>query len=296
MRPQSHSFRRESWLALALALAACGTTDPEVVEAPLARIWQSSGTGAREVSLRLVPGGETALVEADLTARTCRSRSGSWSRANGRLALSLSGGGASMPAEERAFTYRVYADSLVLDGTDGTTTYRPATRMPTCVEYGFGTWTGTLSAAVDGVDRDFGDVSVRAAVGSGVLEITSASRPCPTCEPEQVELLLVLDASPGALTEGSYTVQNVPGADRTFYALHDTHPGDTTFPGFDTSRLSPPGTFVLTSVAVDRVVGTFSFRANPVSDGLNAPDGRTTVLVTDGRVDLEYREATPGGD
>ena len=95
-----------------------------------------------------------------------------------------------------------------------------------------------------------------------------------------------MNTTPGPLTPGTYPVQP-DGV--SFFALIDPFPDDATFPGFNTERLLPPGEFVLTTVAEDRIVGTFEFRANEISEGQSAPDGRRFVLVTNGVVDLELR-------
>ena len=100
---------------------------------------------------------------------------------------------------------------------------------------------------------------------------------------------LQIDGSPGPLEPGSFTVQNVPGASDTFYGLYHPDPTSVTFSGFDTTRLSPPGAFTLTSIAPERVVGSFQFRANPRVEGEIGPSGATFADITSGRVDLTYR-------
>jgi hypothetical protein len=84
-------------------------------------------------------------------------------------------------------------------------------------------------------------------------------------------------------------VQNVPGAVRTFYGLFHPTPGDPDFLGFDTTRLSPPGAFVVSNVTPERIAGTFEFQGNPRVEGETGPGGSTSTLLTNGRLDLEYR-------
>ena len=185
-----------------LLLVGCGATEPDVGDAPIARVWRADVAGGEETTLQLAPGGSAVLVEAVLDVESCLARTGSWSRSGDRLALALQAS-ATTPAEERSYDVQVYPDSLVLVEGGARTSFRPASRVPSCVEYGFGSWTGTLRADVDGVTQDFDDVAVRATIASGGLEITSRFRPCPACEPEAVELLLVRDASPGQLEAGA---------------------------------------------------------------------------------------------
>jgi len=268
-------------------LSACGSTEPEVVPAPLERIWRASDS-ALETTFRLDATGSVALVEAALAVRSCEEYSGSWTADGTRLVLRLTPVAGGSGAEERTFTYEVFEDRLVLTSGGDTSTFRPASDLADCRSYDFGTWTGTLSAEIDGVAQAFANISVTTALTSGILEVRACPDAGPTCEIRDAELVLNVDAPPGPLSVGTYSVQNIPGAPN-FFALHDTHPEVSAFPGFNTERLLPPGEFVLRTVTEDRVVGTFSFRANEIQEGLSAPDGRRFVLVTNGVIDLEYR-------
>ena len=281
------SRSRTVLLLLATLLTACGSTEPETTSPALDRTWRST-TGDLETTLSLDPSGSVTLVEAAFSLRTCDGYTGNWSTDGSRLVLQListdRGGG---PAE-RVFTYEVFEDRLVLTAEGETSTLRPVTAFPDCRSYDFGSWAGTLTADIDGVAQSFENISVTTALTSGLLEIRACPSAGSACDVRDAELILNVDAPPGPLATGTYTVQNIPGASN-FFALHNTHPDDSSFPGFNTERLLPPGEFVVTSLSEDRVVGTFSFRANEIQDGLSAPDGRRFVLVTNGVVDLEYR-------
>jgi hypothetical protein len=123
---------------------------------------------------------------------------------------------------------------------------------------------------------------VQVSVDGGELRVTALAG-------TDAELEIALTSGEGRLVPGTFTVQNVPGAVRTMYGFYNPVPGDPQFLGFNTERLSPPGTFVLERIAPDRVLGTFGFRGNPIADGQTAPDGSATTLLTDGVVDLTYR-------
>ncbi len=146
-----------------------------------------------------------------------------------------------------------------------------------------------MSASIDGVARSFSNLRVDVGVDGGRLRIESLTRTCATCPIDTSELVVALDASSGALVAGTYVVDNSAGAERSLYGFFHPDPGNPTFGGFSTERLSPPGQFVLAEIGSDRVVGAFEFRGNPVADGQVAPDGSTFTLVTAGVVDLEYR-------
>ncbi len=264
------------FLALA-ASAACGTTEPELEPVSPDGTWQSTTPGVFEAILQLNEDGSASLVEADLAARSCASGAGTWDA------------DATPNSDVRSWAYEAFADSLVLTGAGERAVFRPRSSGRACVDYGWGAWEGTLSAEIDGVPTSFGQVRVDMTLASGRLEITSLSLPCDTCAAGDPELVLRIDGSPDPLAPGAFVVDNLPGARNTLYGLHHTHPGDADFLGFNTDRLSPTGTFTLQAIAVDRVRATFSFRGNPIVEGQQAPDGRTTVLVTSGVVDLTYR-------
>ena len=166
--------------------------------------------------------------------------------------------------------------------------FTPVPRGASCVDYGFGSWEGAVSATIDGEARVFDDIEVAIDIEGGFLRVASLWRPCPTCPTEDPQLTVEVEA-PGELEAGTYTVQNFAGAEMTMFGFFHPDPGAPAFEGFSTERLSPPGEFVLTAVADERVSATFSFRGNPRTDGDVAPDGSTFTLVTDGVVDLTYR-------
>ncbi len=273
----------------ALGLAACGTTEPVLDSVEPDGIWEATTPGAFETTLELNADGSAVVVEADLAARSCSAATGTWGAEGTTLSLALTPPGGPPNADRRSYAYEAYADSLVLTSAVGRVVFRPRSTGRSCAGYGWGAWEGTLSALVDGAPRSFGGVRVEMVVASGRLEITSFTVPCDTCALGPAELVLRVDGSPDPLAPGTFAVNNVPGARNTFYGFHHTHPGDAGFLGFNTDRLSPTGTFTLQAIGVDRVRATFSFRGNPIVEGQKAPDGRTTVLVTEGVVDLTYR-------
>ena len=273
--------------AAAALLGACGSSEPTAPPTggpSLAGVWQRVSTGG-ERTLRLGADGSASSVDASFGARTCTVSAGDWSVDGARLTLTLAETGGSPVGE--SVGYQVFEDSLVLSGGDGAGTYRPVPALPSCDAYDFRIWTGTLSADVDGVSRTFANISVTTALGAGLLEIRACPDAGVSCQPGAAELILRIDAPPDPLATGSYPIQNNAIGEPNFFALIDTHPDDAGFPGFNTERLEPPGVFDLTEVGATRVAGTFEFRANEISEGLSAPDGRRFVLVTNGVVELD---------
>lgn len=269
--------------------AACGTTEPTLDPVAPDGIWEAVTPGVTETTLQLNADGSAALVEADLSGRSCSAASGTWEADGTTLRLTLTPSGGTPNSDLRTYAYEASADSLVLTGGSGRMVFRPRSTGRSCPGYGWGAWEGTLSALVDGSLRSFGQVRIDMTIASGRLEITSFTVLCDTCALGAADLVLRVDGSPDPLVPGTFVVDNVPGARNTFYGFHHTHPGDAGFLGFNTDRLSPTGTFTLQAIEDDRVRATFSFRGNPIVEGQEAPDGRTTVLVTDGVVDLTYR-------
>ena len=276
-------------VALLAAPGACGTTEPDADPVAPDGIWQATNPGALETTLRLSPDGSAALVEASLASESCSAGAGTWDADQTTLRLTLTPSGGTPNSDRRSYGYEAFADSLVLTDAGERTVFRPRSAERTCVDYGWGSWEGTLAADVDGVLQNFGSVRVTMAIAAGRLEITSLALACDTCASGDPVLTLRIDGSPDALAPGTFTVDNVPGARNTFFGFHHTHPGEPDFLGFNTDRLSPTGTFTLQAIEAQRVRATFSFRGNPIVEGQEAPDGRTTVLVTGGVVDLTYR-------
>lgn len=269
-----------------LLVGACGgTVDVPMLDDDPTGIWRFSDANS-EITVELALDGTFQRVDAALAAMQCGRDGGTWSSTGDQLVLSLdatSGGG------QQRFTFSVDGGVLSLtDAAGGTRLYPSVSRGVSCVDYGFGSWEGTLSASVDGEAFTFADVDVVLDIEGGSLRVTSLWRPCPTCPTEDPELIVEIDA-PGDLEPGTYTVQNFAGAEMTMFGFFHPDPGDPDFEGFSTERLSPPGEFVLTAVAPESVSATFSFRGNPRTDGDTAPDGSTFTLVTDGVVELTYR-------
>jgi hypothetical protein len=265
------------------AAGACAATEPSLEAVSVEGIWEQVSVGGAETTLALGADGSAVVVEADRATRSCGAASGTWETDPATLSLTLTPTGGLPNSDRRSYGYEAYVDSLVLTGPGGRQVFRPRSDGRSCAGYGWGAWEGTLSALVDGTPVTFGAVQVDMAISNGRLEITSSTVLGPT------QLLLRIDASPNPLVPATFVVNNVPGARDTFYGFHHTHPTDATFLGFNTDRLSPPGTFTLLAVGVDRVRAGFSFRGNPIAEGQVAPDGRTTVLLTEGVVDLTYR-------
>ncbi|NNF27802.1 MAG: hypothetical protein HKN73_11325 [Gemmatimonadetes bacterium] len=270
-----------------VVLTACGSAvDVPVpdVEDPTG-IWRYSTSGS-EVTLELDDDGTFQRVTASLAEMQCGRDAGGWSVSDDALVLDLdvsSGGG------QDRFTFSVEGASLsVTDAAGAVRLFTPAPRGASCVDYGFGSWEGAVSATIDGEARVFDDIEVVIDIEGGSLRVTSLWRPCPTCPTEDPQLIVEVEA-PGELETGTYTVQNFAGAEMTMFGFFHPVPDDPDFEGFSTERLSPPGDFVLTDVADERVSATFSFRGNPRTDGDVAPDGSTFTLITDGVVDLTYR-------
>jgi hypothetical protein len=268
-----------------LVMSACGDSDPTEPETPPAApdvdgVWQSS-TADRERTLQLLADGSLSEVEADFVGLACAATSGTWTATETTLTLNLG-------SSPQTVGYEVYADSLVLGSGSSAETYRPVSVVPDCGGYDFRRWTGTLTADIDSVSQTFANVSVTAAISSGLLEIRACPTEGPSCEVRDAELILKIDAPPGPLTAGSYPIQNNAIGQPNFFALIDPFPADPTFPGFNTERKEPPGVFDLTSLSDTRLVGTFEFQANEIEEGLSAPDGRRFVLVTNGVVELDF--------
>lgn len=282
----THPIHLRFLAAVCWLLAACGG---ESVVAPVPSnpqgIWRATQPGLSESTIRLASDGTFTRVVANLAGSECESASGTW-RVDGetlRVQISTVSNAPASVVENYAFSLE--AGRLRLDGSGSTEEFSGISSMVSCVDYGFGSWGGLLRAEVDGVQIDFDVVAVRVDVGGGTVEIEGLY----SSGADQRQLVLQIDGSPGPLEPGGFTVQNVPGATDTFYALYHPEPGSATFSGFDTTRLLPPGTFTLGAVASERVVAGFTFRANPRVEGEIGPGGATFADVAEGRVDLTYR-------
>jgi hypothetical protein len=243
------------------ALSACGgdTIGPGTALPGIEGVWRATEAGVEETTLRLSADGTVHVVAADLRGRVCTSDTGAWTSDGGRLVLRLASEGDGAEPDLRSFDYAAAGGTLVLTTGGQSTTYLPATSVPSCLSYGFGSWQGTLSARIDDVPWAFRNISVdTGGIGAGRLEILACFDTAPTCETEEAVLRLKLSAT-GPLTPGAYPLGD---ASSGFYGLVNLFPDDPDFPGFDSLRLLPTGAFVLTSIAEERVVATFEFRAN----------------------------------
>ena len=274
-------------LSAAVVVAGCDTTEPTVEPSDPAGVWQAAEPDVSEVTLELAANGSFERISADLAARTCVRSAGRWSASDGTLVLEVTEEDGASATRREELGYRLVAGGLELSGDGATTTFAAVGEMPSCVDYGWGEWTGRLEAEVDGVVRAFGNLEVALDVAGGSMVVRAY--PCPDCPRDEPELVLEIDAGTEALEPATYPVDNVPDAVRTFFALYHPDPGNPDFQGFTTERLSPPGEFVLSGVADDRILGTFFFQGNPRVEGETGPDGSTSVQVTEGVVDLTYR-------
>jgi hypothetical protein len=267
-------------LPILLLCASCGTTEPVDPLQDVFGAW-SSVDATRSTTAVFREDGTALVVDADLGSQVCSSSPGVWDRAERWITFRDAGGAGSIEFELAEDGERLVSADL---GRSLSRSFGAS--EPSCVSFGWGQWEGEVSALVDGTPVSFGPFDVQMSVSSGVMELRGL---CDGCAMVAPELVLRIDASPGPLERGEFTVQNVPGATRTLFGFHHTHPGHPSFLGFNTDRLSPPGTLTLTDVTPERVAATFSFRGNPIVEGQAAPDGRVTVLVTDGVVNLRYR-------
>ncbi len=275
---------------VATTLSACGESPTEPDSAAPARVdgvWQATEPDVREMTIELSADGTARLVEADLSGLACTSSAGSWTSDGDRLVLRLTPTGETSDPEIRSFDYDVSEGTLVLTTGAQSATYRPASGVPSCVTYGFGTWQGTLRARIDDVPMTFTNISVNTErIRAGSVEILACLDTDSSCETDNVVLLLQVTA-PGVLTPGTYPLGDQSSG---FYGLVNLFPDDPDFPGFDSLRLSPTGAFLLTSIGPERVVASFEFRANErATNAPPAPDGSTFALVTDGTVNLTYQ-------
>lgn len=279
------------WLLLVLsAPLGCGET-PIEIEEPVSPdgVWMVTVPGSSETSLRLADDGTFDRVIADLSGSTCSSSSGTWRLEGESLTLQTSVRDNAPSTGSETFTLSLDGSTLSLTDGGGTVSFSAGGSMPSCVDYGFGSWTGAFTGEVDGTAVTFSELDIRIDVDAGELEIRAEAEACDGCGAVPIELVLRVDTNAGRLEARAYTVQNVPGATNTLYGLYHPEPGSTSFSGFDTTRLSPPGTLSLTDVGPERAVGTFSFRGNPRVEGETASGGETFVEVEEGRIDLVYR-------
>lgn len=267
-------------------VAACGGESVvEPVPGNPEGIWRATAVGVSESTVRLASDGSFTRVIADLAGSVCESASGTWRVEGETLRIQISTVDNAPASSVESYSFTLEGGRLELDGSGSSGEFTAVPSMVSCVDYGFGLWGGLLRAAVDGVQIEFDVVAVRVDVGGGAVEIEGLY----SSGQDDRQLVLQIDGSPGPLEPGSFTVQNVPGATDTFYGLYHPEPGSVTFSGFDTTRLSPPGSFTFSVVAPERVVATFSFRANPRVEGETGPGGATFAEIGTGRVDLTYR-------
>lgn len=273
-------------LTACILLTACGEesiVEPVPMISPVG-IWRVSEAGVSESTLRLASDGSFARVVADLSGRTCSSSSGTWRVDGESLSIQIVAVNNGPASGSETYSFAIGGGQLTLGGTGVSGVFSSVSAMVSCVDYGFGSWTGTLAATVDGFEIDFQVVEIRVDVDAGELEIDGSY-----VDGGDERLLKLQIGASGSLEAGVFTVQNVPGATETFYGLYHPDPGSATFSGFDTTRLSPPGTFTLTAITPERIGATFSFRANPRVEDEVGPGGATFAEIETGRVDLLYR-------
>lgn len=266
-----------------LSVAGCGEAMPVIpISTSPQGIWRLSQGAVSESSLHLASDGLFSRVVTDLSGGTCASSSGSWRTDGETLLLTVTTLSNAPASGVESYRFVIENGYLKLDGSE---TFAPIDSMVSCADYGFGDWIGSLRASVKGVEVVFEIADVFVDTYGGQLQIDGLS----STGSDQSRMLLRIDGSPEPLATGVFTVQNVPGATDTFYGLYDPEPGSSTFSGFDTTRLSPSGTFTLSAVSPEHVTATFSFRANPRVEGEVGPDGATFAQIESGLIDIVYR-------
>jgi hypothetical protein len=275
--------RRVLLVAGCLSVAACSESAPVVpISVSPQGVWRFSEAGVSESTLRLAPDGLFSRVVSDLKASTCVSSSGSWRTDGESLLLTIASVSNAPASGSENYRFVIQDGRLQLGETE---IYTAVGSMVSCADYGFGAWTGVLRATLDGVEMLFEIVDVIVDMYGGQLQVEGVS----TTGAGQSRMLLQIDGSPNPLNPRGFTVQNVPGSTNTFYGLYHPDPGSSTFSGFDTTRLSPTGTFTLSAVGPERVTATFSFRANLRVEGEAGPGGATFAQIELGRVEVVYR-------
>lgn len=276
-------------MVLAGGGACGGTTQPEEESLDLVGTWQATVPGQVERSYRISAQGEIEIVDADFADESCQTTRGTWSLAGDELTVAVASVN-SVPSGGQ-LTY-------VVSGTSGSPTLAsggeadqlvPLARMTSCVDYGWGSWVGTVRATIDGDVQSFPVLAVSLNVLGGSFQLFSLAQGCSGCPVEDLELF-VTDRGGSGLQQVTYVVDRSPSALRNFRAFYHPFPGDPVFEGFNTDRLTPDGQLVLEQIASDRILASFRFTANPLADGQSAPDGRTSAQVENGLVDLFYRE------
>ena len=275
--------RRILIIAGCLSVSACAENVPTVpISSSPQGVWRVSEAGVLESTLHLAPDGLFSRVVSDLEARTCVSSSGSW-RTNGEsLVLTITEVSNSPTSGFENYRFVIQDGRLQLGETE---IYKAVGSMVSCADYGFGAWTGEFRATVDGVEMMFEVVDVIVDIYGGQLQVEGIH----TQGAGQGRILLQVDGSPSPLNPRAFNVQNVPGSTNTFYGLYHPDPGSPTVSGFDTTRLSPTGTFMLSAVGPERVTATFSFRANLRVEGEVGPGGATFAQIDLGRLEIVYR-------
>lgn len=274
---------------VALALLGCGESPVEPESLDIEGFWQLTEAGISESTFRFADDGTFVRVEADLVRRSCLSSSGRWREEEGSLTLEITVSDNMPTSTSQTYSVTLDASGLGLTTASFTGLYGDVTTMPSCVDYGFGAWSGAFSAEIDGEDVLFAVVDVELDIDAGTTTIRGEDVGCTSCPDGVREILLRIESQPDPLDPRTFSVNNDPGASDTFYALYHPDPASSTFSGFDTTRLAPPGTFVLSSVGPERIAGSFGFRANPRVEGDVGPNGETFAMAESGVVALTYR-------
>lgn len=280
--------RRPTLCLIALA-AGCGTMEPDLISSPIEAVgvWRETRTQVAETTIRLLEDGSFDRADADLAEQSCVMSSGTWTVEGDTLSLRVAMVGGVTSSQRADFEIGRIDGGLRLTRNGETSVLTVSPDSPSCVDYGWGTWTGRFDVTIDGAPASFDGLTARVYEESGRLIIAHDTVTCVGCAAEE-DLTLVLD-TPARLEPGLYVVSRDPAAVRTFSAFFNPAPGDPDFEGFSTDRISPIGELSLSEIRPDRIAGTFFVTVFPLADGAASPTGATSAELTSGIVDLTYR-------
>lgn len=283
---------RVSALMLSIAMGGCDITEPEFSSMDLEGVWQLTLTNDSEETIRFNPNGTLDIIQADLAAESCRAGTGTWSLDSTHLSVSTLFDGASEQSEHEVDMSG--SNRLLVSEDDVTDEYTRLAVMPSCVDYGWGRWEGTLSAFIEGVEQSFDsnrDVTMELMEGYGGFSVMSwvegpdscGNPSCPQIGPRFLVSLKGPAIVEGAgMPVGAYQVDGSPDDLHYFIGKFWPDPYDAEF-GFEAYELiaGSSGTFELTEIGVDRIAGTFSFTGVSLAGD--------SLVVSGGVVDLTYR-------
>ena len=234
--------------------------DDDDDETGLAGIWRHTIQGVEEETAYLHNDGTYDVVWADMIDEYCESIDGTWESTADSLFTTGSG-----ESETDRMAYELNGNSLSITDDGGTRIYTRISDMVSCDDYDFGgtvtTWTGTLTADVDGVTTEFA-VYPYGEISSGVAGFGANNG-------SQALQFTILGDTPGSYTLGTTTMG--------IYVPDNTNPTNvfTTVTGIAT------GTIDFTALSATHIEGTFSFEAVNVQ-----VTPMETVSITNGVVDL----------